>query len=78
MVQLRRYKGKHRSKTIYRKPALQDLYTALHYIAHTSRLNPAIKRLAVFSVRVLAPRPALRNYTKGVKNSGTTNERIDL
>lgn len=68
MVRLRLRKPKHRAQYSYARAMYADLYRALHAIAHNPRVMPAIRRVAVFSVRGLAPRPAPPLYTKRVKN----------
>jgi hypothetical protein len=69
MVQLKLFrKPKHRAEHSHAKALYTDLYGTLRALAHDKRVISPIRRLAVFSVRVLAPRPALRFYTKRVKN----------
>lgn len=69
MVQLKLFKKpKHRADYSHARAMYADLYAVLHRAAHFKGNNVLIKRLAVFFVTLLAPRPARGIYTKGLKN----------
>jgi len=80
MVQLIRkllHKPRHRADHNYAKALYLDLYALLHGVAHSKRVISPIRRVAVFSVRRLAPRPAPSLYTKRLENLKIESERIN-